>query len=171
MASAMFFLGAPVVEVPRARIAASHGRSAYSPVGPYSLIHPLAATPEKTWPSDHFLELARHLDRSLGLEPVFVGGPGEDLSPFKPYRTVSGAPLGEVLKLTRDAAFFAGNDSGPAHIAAAFGTPQLVVFGPSDSEVWAPWRTPAEILKAEGAISGISVDRAIRATERLLVTS
>ena len=61
-----------------------------------------------------------------------------------------GAPLGEIVRLMRDAAFFAGNDSGPAHVAAAFGVPQIVLFGPSDSEVWAPWRTPAEILKAEG---------------------
>src|SRR6185437_14705481 len=58
---------------------------------------------------------------------------------------VSAAPLGEIAKLMRDASFFAGNDSGPAHVAAAFGVPQVVFFGPSDSEVWAPWRTPVEV--------------------------
>ena len=98
-----------------------------------------------------------------------MGGPGEDLSRFAPWRTVSGAPLGEVMKLLGGAAFFAGNDSGPAHVAAAFGVPQLVIFGPSDSEVWAPWRTPAGILKADGAIGDISVPRAIEAVERLRV--
>ncbi len=69
----------------------------------------------------------------------------------------------------RDAAFFVGNDSGPAHVAAAFWAPQIVVFGPSDAEVWAPWRTPAEILKAEGAISDVPIERAMRAMERLRV--
>lgn len=169
MASAMFYLGVPITEVPRAHIDPSPGRSRHSPDVPYAVIHPFAATPEKTWPSDRFLELARHLERSMGLQAVFIGGPGEDLTRFQPYRTVSGAPLGEIVKLMRDAAFFGGNDSGPAHVAAAFGVPQVVVFGPSDAEVWAPWRTPAEILKAEGAIRDIPVEHAIQAVDRLRV--
>lgn len=169
MASVMFWLGVPIGEVPRARIHPPDGRSQYAPGLPYAVIHPFAATPEKTWTSDGFLELARHFDRSMGLQTVFIGGPGEDLSRFHPWRTVSGAPLVEIVKLMRDAAFFAGNDSGPAHVAAAFGVPQLVIFGPSDSEVWAPWRTPAEILKADGAIRDIPVERAIRAVDRLRV--
>jgi heptosyltransferase-3 len=171
MASAMFYLGVPIGEVPRARIEAAPGRSQYSPERPYAAIHPLASTPEKTWPAESFLELARHFEQSMGLETVFIGGPGEDLSPFAPWRTVSGAPLGEVVKLLRDAAFFAGNDSGPAHVAAAFGVPQVVLYGPSDSEVWAPWRTPAEVIKSDGAIGNISVERVIGAVGRLRVAA
>lgn len=171
LASAMFYLGVPISEVPRAHIGPPPGRSRFAPDAAYAVIHPLAATPEKTWPSESFLELARHLESSMGLQPVFIGGPGEDLPGFEPYRTASGAPLGEVVKLMRDAAFFAGNDSGPAHIAAAFGVPQLVIFGPSDAEVWAPWRTPAEILKADGAIRDIPVERAIQAVDRLKVAA
>jgi ADP-heptose:LPS heptosyltransferase len=169
MASAMFYLGVPICEVPRARIEPAAGPSAYAPDAPYAVIHPLAATPAKTWPSEGFLELARHFEQCLGMEPVFIGGPGEDLSSFAPYRTVAGAPLREVVKLMRGAAFFAGNDSGPAHVAAAFGVPQVVFFGPSDSEVWAPWRTPAEILKAAGPIGEITLERAIEAVGRLRV--
>jgi heptosyltransferase-3 len=167
LASAMFYLGVPIGEVPRAHIEPTPGRSQYAPNSPYAVIHPLAATVEKTWPSESFLELARHIERSMSLQVVFIGGPGEDLSRFLAYRTVPGASLGEIVKLMRDAAFFAGNDSGPAHVAAAFGVPQLVIFGPSDAEVWAPWRTPAEILKTAGAIGGITVERAIQAADRL----
>lgn len=169
MASAMFYLGVPIGEVPRARLEPGPGASNHAPAGPYAVIHPLAATPEKTWTAEGFVELARHFEQSMGLETVFIGGPGEDLSAFGPRRTVPGAPLGEILKLMRGAAFFAGNDSGPAHVAAAFGVPQVVFFGSSDSEVWAPWRTPAEILKAEGGIRNISVARAIEASDRLKV--
>ena len=170
MASAMFYLGVPISEVPRARLDAGTGPSRYAPVSPYAVIHPLAATAEKTWPAGKFVELARHLEQSMGLETVFIAGPGEDLSFFEPRRTVAGAPLGEMIKLMRGAAFFAGNDSGPAHVAAAFGVPQLVIFGPSDSEVWAPWCTPAEVLKAED-IADISVARAIEAVNRLRVAA
>ncbi len=166
-ASAMFYLGVPIGEVTRARLDPGPGTSKYAPAGHYAVIHPLAATPEKTWPAERFRELARHFEQSMGLETVFIGGSGEDLSAFAPRRTVAGAPLREIMKLMHGAAFFAGNDSGPAHVAAAFGVPQIVFFGPSDSEVWAPWRTAAEILKADGAIENISLERAIAAADRL----
>jgi len=170
MASAMFYLGVPIADVPRARLHPAPGASRFAPAGPYAVIHPLAALHEKTWPAERFRELARHIEQSMGLEAMFIGGPGEDLSTFAPRRTVAGAPLGEILKLMRGAAFFAGNDSGPAHIAAAFGVPQIVFFGPSDSEVWAPWRTPAEVLKADH-IAEISLESALSAVDRLRVAA
>ncbi|MGD1072952.1 MAG: glycosyltransferase family 9 protein [Bryobacteraceae bacterium] len=166
MASAVFYLGVPIVEVPRARLHVAEGRSPHAPAGPYAVIHPLAATPEKTWPAPLFFELARRIRQSFDLEPVFVGGPGEDLAPFSNWRTVSGAPLREVARLMREAALFVGNDSGPAHVAAAFGIPEVVFFGPSDADVWAPWRTGAAVLKAEGPIETLTIDRAMAAVER-----
>ena len=166
-AAAIFYLGVPVNAVPRAHVPAPAGRSKLAPEEPYAVIHPLAATPEKTWPSDNFVALAEDIQSALGLRPVVIAGAGEDLTAFHKWRTVVGAPLAELARLMRDAAFFAGNDSGPAHVAAAFGVPQVVFFGPSDSEVWAPWQTPAEVLKAKGAISSISVAQAIQAMERL----
>lgn len=167
MAAAMFYLGVPIAEVPRARIEPAPGRSSGAPGAPYAVIHPLAATADKTWPSACFVELARYIEGNLGLQPVVIGGFGEDLSAFGQWRTIAGAPLGEIARLMRDAAFFAGNDSGPAHLAAAFGVPQVVLFGPSDSEVWAPWRTAAEVLRAGGPIGSISLEQAIQAVERL----
>lgn len=167
IASAMFYMGVPINQIPRAHIESPAGRSALAPEGRYAVIHPLAATSGKTWPSQSFVEIARYIEQHLCLTPVLIGGLGEDLSPFVRWRTIAGAPLREIVRLMRDAALFAGNDSGPAHVAAAFGVPQVVFFGPSDSEVWAPWRTPAEVLKADGPIRSISLDQAIQAVERL----
>lgn len=160
MASAVFYLGVPIGEVPRARIYAPKGRSPHAPAGLYAVVHPVAAMPEKTWP--YFKELTAQ----LGLEPVFIAGPGEDLTAFGEARKVVGAPLSELAQLIRDAVLFIGNDSGPAHIAAACGVPSLVLFGPSDAEVWAPWRTPAQVLKAD-PIASITVEQARQALERL----
>ena len=56
---------------------------------------------------------------------------------FRKYRTVAGAPLETVKELLAGAALFVGNDSGPAHMAAAFGLPVVVVFGASDPLIWA----------------------------------
>ncbi len=167
MAAAMFYLGVERTWIPRARVPAPAGRSPHAPAGSYAVIHPLAATPEKTWPAESFREVASFLESAMHLQPVFIGGPGEDLSAFQPWTTVSGAPLSEVAQLMRDAALFVGNDSGPAHVAASFGLPLVALFGPSDAEIWSPWRTVGKVLKAAGPISTIAVSDAIRAVERV----
>lgn len=167
MAAAMFYLGVPLTWVPRASVPAAPGRSALAPDHRYAVIHPLAATGEKTWPAAGFVEAARFIAQSMHLEPVFIGGPGEDLSAFQKWRTVNGAPLAEVARLMRDASLFLGNDSGPAHVAAAFGLPLVVLFGPSDSSIWAPWRTVGKVLQAVGPIQTIAVADVLRALERV----
>ncbi len=43
----------------------------------------------------------------------------------------------DVKSLMAGASLFIGNDSGPAHIAAAFGVPVVVIFGSSDPVTWA----------------------------------
>lgn len=158
-ASAMFYLGVPISEIPRAKVPAPAGRSEFAPERRYAVIHPLAATSEKTWPAAKFVELALTLE----VEPVFIGAAGEDLSAFQQWRTVSGAALPELARLMRDASLFIGNDSGPAHVAAAFGVPEVVFFGPSDAEIWSPWRTKAAVLKADGPIGSITVEDAVSA--------
>ncbi len=45
------------------------------------------------------------------------------------------------------AQIFVGNDSGPAHIAAAVRTPQVVLFGPASSVRWHPWKAPARLVQ------------------------
>jgi ADP-heptose:LPS heptosyltransferase len=102
------------------------------------------------------------------MEPVFIAGPGEDLAPFHPHRTIAGAPLSEIKRLIANASLFVGNDSGPAHIAAAFGLPVIVLFGPSAVDTWRPWKTPAETLAAPD-ISDISTDQVLAALSRLRV--
>jgi len=169
LASAMFYLGVPQMEIPRARLFCSRPAPAATPVAPYAVIHPVAALPDKTWPAARFLEVADYLKRSFDLNPVFIGGPGEDLSAFGRWHTVLGAPLAEIKSLMAGASLFLGNDSGPAHMAAAFGIPVVVIFGPSDPVVWAPWRTQAEVLAGPGEIHSVDARQVIEALDRLRV--
>jgi ADP-heptose:LPS heptosyltransferase len=157
LASAAFFLGAPPCEVPRARLVAA------DPAKPASVavIHAAAAAPEKSWRADGFLAIAEHL-QSNRIEPVFIGGASDDLSSFGKYRTVQGAPLGEIKNLLAGAALFVGNDSGPAHMAAAFGLPVVVIFKASDPEIWKPWRTQSAVLTGD-----VPTAQVIDAVERL----
>jgi heptosyltransferase III len=172
LASAAFYLGAARVEIPRAKLFAglASGHTNEAPtIRPYAVIHPVAAEPGKTWPADRFAEVASQLQQSFDLTPIFIGGPGDDLAAFREWRTVSGRPLGEIKSLIAGAALFVGNDSGPAHMAAAFGIPVVVIFGPSDPVVWAPWRTHAEVLTESDGIASVEVRQVLNALERLRV--
>ncbi|MCU1259868.1 MAG: glycosyltransferase family 9 protein, partial [Bryobacterales bacterium] len=53
--------------------------------------------------------------------------------------------------------------------AAAFQIPTIVLFGPSDPVVWAPWRTQSEVLISEKGIQNISEQRVINALQHLRV--
>jgi len=107
------------------------------------------------------------LRRSLGLEPIILAGPGEDWRAFARFEVWNSAPLDRVKSLMADAQLFVGNDSGPAHMAAAFGVPVVAIFGPSDPSIWGPWRTPARVLVSPGGIGRISVEEAIEAAQSI----
>jgi ADP-heptose:LPS heptosyltransferase len=164
LASAIFYLGVRRCEIPRARLFADPPGSR----APYAVLHPAATGTGKTWPAGSFLRVAQFLEKDHGLRPVFIAGPGEDLSPFRDYETLAGAPLREVMSLVSGASVFVGNDSGPAHMAAAFGVPVAVLFGNSDPVIWGPWKTRAETLVSPGAIEKISPEQVRAAVRRLL---
>lgn len=169
LASAMFFLGVPPHEIPRARLFATPAQTPDNLPAHYAVIHPTASHPSKAWPVPLFIGIAKHLKRSHGLPPVFIGGPAEDLSPFQIWPTFSNAPLEQIKRVLQGASLFIGNDSGPAHMAAAFGVPVVVLFGPSDAITWAPWRTSGEALAAHGPIHHITEAQVQQALDRLRV--
>src|SRR3954452_3117207 len=102
LASAMFHLGVPLCEIPRAKLAAAH-----LPKESIAIIHPVAATPAKTWPAANFLAVAAHL-KSFGLDPIFIGAPCDDLTAFDPVLQSS---LQDVNDPIARAALFLGYDS------------------------------------------------------------
>ena len=166
LASAAFFLGAPVSEIPRAKLFAA-GRPPSIAGSRTAVIHAVAAQPEKSWPAANFVAVADHLAQA-GYSPVFIGGPADDLTPFHRYPTLQSS-LSDLKSLLASAALFIGNDSGPAHMAAAFGVPSVVVFGPSDPSIWGPWRTPGEVVSAQGGIEDVAVSQVLGALQRLRV--
>ena len=159
IASAVFWLGVPLQEIPAARLFANADTRRADIV----VVHPFASAPDKTWPADRFIALARH----SGLEPVFVGGVTDDMTAFRAFRCAQGTSLEKVKNLLATAALFIGNDSGPAHMAAAFGLPSLVFFGNSDIDLWRPWKTDAVVLSDLAGIHAIPLARAVEALERL----
>jgi ADP-heptose:LPS heptosyltransferase len=155
LASAVFYLGAPLVEIPHAKLVLG-GTDAFvcQPGAAYAIIHPFATTPAKTWHTAGFLAVAHHL-RQSGLEPVFIGAATDDFSPFRAFRVISGAPLSEIKSLIAGASLYVGNDSGPAPMAAALGVPAVVIFTASDAAIWGPWRTASEVVTAPAGVAQV----------------
>ena len=120
-----------------------------------ALLHPAAVFETKRWAAANFASVAEHLD-SRGYSVAAVAGPGEgtvldELSNIArcPIRTFSDLSLPEITALAARADLFVGNDSGIAHIAAAVGTPPVVIFGSSNRDHWRPWTSgPSEAVFA-----------------------
>ncbi len=68
------------------------------------------------------------------------------------------------------ASIFVGNDSGPAHIAAALSRPMAVVFGSSDARVWRPWTESVyRVIESSGlSITQISEAEVIAAVDEVM---
>lgn len=160
LASAMFYLGVPRVAIPRASLYPSDETPVES--GIYAVMHPFASAADKAWPVARFVEVAERLESRV----IVLAGPQDDVAPFARFRVYQNASLDTVKRLLRDSALFIGNDSGPAHMAAAFGIPCVVLFGPTDPAIWGPWRTMARVLQGS---DGITVDQCLDAASELQV--
>lgn len=131
-------------------------KSFVDPQKKFALLHPAAAFDTKRWAAGNFARVARHLAR-FGIESVAIAAEGEteilrQVSSLQPdfVTTVSDLSLPEITALASRAAIFVGNDSGIAHIAAAVGTPCVVIFGSSNRDNWRPWTdAPNEIVFSE----------------------
>lgn len=155
-AAAFFWLGLPREAVPAAELYVSESarqvwqnqalRLGLKPGQGYALIHPSALYSTKQWPAGRFAELGRYIEEEIGLAPVFSCGPGESQvlkdveSAFdRPIRRVEAPSLDQFIAAIGGCRLFIGNDSGPAHMAAALGRPLVVIFGSSNSRIWRPW--------------------------------
>ena len=165
LAFAMFYLGCPRQEIPRAELFAQPCARRR----PYAVIHPTAAARYKTWHPSGFVAVAKHVGDVHGLDPIFIGNSGDDMAPFKDFECVIGAPLGDIKSMLSGASLFVGNDSGPAHIAAAFSVPLVVLFGRIEHQTtWAPWRaTASRTLADAGGIQAISTGQVTAAIDEV----
>lgn len=114
--------------------------------GPFALLNPGAAWPNKRWPAARFGEVATFLREVRGLPSVVLWGPGEEPLAQAVVDASSGAArlapptgLADLLALVRGAALMVSGDTGPLHLATAAGTPTVAIFGPTDPTRNGPW--------------------------------
>ncbi|MBM3803458.1 MAG: glycosyltransferase family 9 protein [Acidimicrobiia bacterium] len=120
-----------------------------TPGARYALIQPASRFFTKEWTPEGFAKVAEFLVQEHDLQVLLSGGPGEEpkLRNIRQrcnehIHDCSSILLGELLWVLRGARLFVGNDSGPAHLAAAMGVPSVILYGSSDAGVWHPWMAP-----------------------------
>ena len=103
---------------------------------------------DKVWP--HFAELARRLHAQGHALVVGAGNAAEAQAAGEQFGGLARClrlPLNAFAAVLQQARLVIANDTGPAHLAAAVGTPLLGVMGPTKPEQWAPWGPGVHIIK------------------------
>ena len=122
----------------------------------YFLIHPTATLATKQWAPANFASLGDCLFQNYGLPVVYTSGPQEaqvlleiGRHAGQKHRDWSDLNLPELFAVIHGCRLFIGNDSGPAHAAAALGKSMVVVWGSSDYRAWHPWKTDYELVRSD----------------------
>jgi ADP-heptose:LPS heptosyltransferase len=110
------------------------------------LVHPGAAQVSRRWPARRWAQVAAAL-AGAGHTVLVTGGPGErELAAqvaaeagLPPQAAVAGrTDLLALSALVAAARLLVSADTGVAHLATAFGTPSVVLFGPNPPALWGP---------------------------------
>jgi ADP-heptose:LPS heptosyltransferase len=161
-------------------------------VGGAVVVHPGAAFPARCWPVDRFAAVARWA-HDRGHEVVVTGGPDESAL-ADDVRRRAGLPATALLAGRTDLVRLAAEvscarlvvcgDTGVAHLATAFATPSVLLFGPIPPGRWGPLPDgPHEVLwhgtdvgdpwadRPDPALLSIEVDEVVEAALRVLEVS
>jgi ADP-heptose:LPS heptosyltransferase len=110
------------------------------------VIHPGAAYPARRWPAERYAVVAAAL-RAAGLDVVVTGGPAETglagqvaaLAGLPPAADLSGrTSVLDLAALVAAARLVVCGDTGTGHLATAYRTPSVLLFGPVSPARWGP---------------------------------
>lgn len=117
------------------------------PETPFAVVAFRAVAESRRWGTDRYIALAARLIESREVAIVLVGSESDSATGDEMVKQL---PAGRAINLAgktkiRESAaimaratFFVGNDSGPAHLAAAVDTPVVVLSGADDPQETSP---------------------------------
>jgi heptosyltransferase-3 len=141
---------------------------------PVIALHPGSGSETKNWPLPNWIELGHRLlaapdfkgslllvigeaDEARGsiLQSAWRNNPRIGLA-----RNIPLPQLAAILAKTT----FIGHDSGISHLAAAAGANCVLLFGPTDPQVWAPTNVNVRVLRApDGDLNKLQIDSVLAA--------
>jgi len=123
---------------------------------PSVVFHPGSGSKRKNWPLENWIDVGNRL---LGLDDfqgslIIVSGEADE-DQVRSLRAIwrnervqfaKNFPLPDLVAVFENA-IFVGHDSGISQLAAAAGANCILLFGPSDPEVWAPKNEKVQIIQ------------------------
>ncbi|MFI9577292.1 glycosyltransferase family 9 protein [Microbispora rosea] len=121
----------------------------------YVVVHPGTTAPARAWPAERWAEAVEAL-LAAGERVVVTGSPGERALTALvsgPALDLGGATtFAELAGVLAGASAVVAANTGPAHLAAAVGTPVVSLFAPVVPAVrWAPYGVPTVVLGDQDA--------------------
>jgi len=137
-------------------------------------LFPGAGHPSRCWPLEIFAELADFLERNHGARILVFAGPEERawlpamraLFP-KSALILDGLTIAQLASAQARLSVFVSNDTGPIHIAAAVGSPVVLLLDKRAPESYLP-RAQRQRVIYSSTISEITVAEVYAAAEELL---
>jgi lipopolysaccharide heptosyltransferase II len=124
---------------------------------PWVVIHPGASAASRRYPAEQYAVVAQRLAAEVGAQLVLTGielecdlveqiRAGIGTSSFARVISLAGSlDLGEMAALLRLAPLLISNNTGPVHMAAALGTPVVVLYALTNPQ-HTPWQVPSRVL-------------------------
>src|SRR6059058_5922660 len=135
---------------------------------PIVAIHPGSGSHEKNWPLENWIGLFSPHSRFADLEGLVVISGEADKAQIdqlerewknRDVRFARNLPL-PCLAAVLERSIFIGHDSGISHLATAAGANCILLFGPTDPDVWAPKNQNVLVLPApNGRLSDLRIDQ------------
>jgi ADP-heptose:LPS heptosyltransferase len=113
-----------------------------APPGDLVVVHPGAASAARRWPAERWSEVVARLARG-GARVVVTGATGESqlcaqVAGDRAQDLSGTLSLDRLAELVGSARLVLCGDTGIAHLATAFATPSVLLFGPTPPQWWGP---------------------------------
>jgi len=146
------------------------------------------AVNSKYWPNERWAVVLRHVRQRLPGHAIVLLGTGPEYALNaelaaragieRLYNVADDLPVPRLVALLAHAEGLITVDSGPAHVAAAVGCPQVVLFGKASTTLYRPWGIQGADVKVltgridgEPSMLGIDTAEVIAAFDTLRLTA
>jgi heptosyltransferase-2 len=140
-------------------------------------LHPGSGSVKKNWPEAKWAELLQGLAVASEWHFLLIGGEAEGsrcerlagLLPPQRVRLAQHLPVAELARAMNSCSAYIGHDSGVTHLAAALDLPGLVLWGPSNENVWRPMSERMRLLRHDGGLAALPVTMVLEACQKLRI--
>lgn len=121
---------------------------------PTVLINPASSKPERSWLTEHYIALIRHIQKNWDVAIVLTGGPGDYdqslrdmiLSEVICEDWVGKTRPKQLLALIHRSILMICPDTGPSHMATAVGTPVIALHAVTNPDISGPYLSRDKVV-------------------------